>query len=80
MKQVRIGGQAVLEGIMMRGPASYSLAVRKSDGEIAVDVTPYRSFGERKKLNKIPIVRGVVNFVESLYIGIKTLMNSSASW
>ena len=77
MKQVRIGGQAVLEGIMMRGPASYSLAVRKSDGEIAVDVTPYRSFGERKKLNKIPIVRGVVNFVESLYIGIKTLMNSS---
>ena len=77
MKQVRIGGQAVLEGIVMRGPASYSLAVRKSDGEIAVDVTPYRSFGERKKLNKIPIVRGVVNFVESLYIGIKTLMNSS---
>ncbi len=77
MKQVRIGGQAVLEGIMMRGPESYSLAVRKSDGEIAVDVKPYRSFSERKKLNKVPIVRGVINFVESLYIGIKTLMNSS---
>lgn len=77
MKHVRIGGQAVLEGIMMRGPESYSLAVRKSDGEIAVDVKPYRSFSERKKLNKVPIVRGVINFVESLYIGIKTLMNSS---
>ena len=62
---------------MMRGPESYSLAVRKSDGEIAVDVKPYRSFSERKKLNKVPIVRGVINFVESLYIGIKTLMNSS---
>lgn len=77
MKQVRIGGQAVLEGIMMRGPASYSLAVRKSDGEIAVEVTPYQSFSERRKMNKIPILRGVINFIESLYIGIKTLMNSS---
>ena len=77
MKQVRIGGQAVLEGIMMKGPTSYSLAVRKSDGEIALQVTPYRSFTERKKMNKIPIVRGVISFVESLYIGIKTLMASS---
>lgn len=77
MKQVRIGGQAVLEGIMMRGPKSYSLAVRKPDGEIAVEVTPYQSFSERKKLNKIPVVRGVINFIESLCIGIKTLMNSS---
>jgi uncharacterized protein YqhQ len=77
MKQVRIGGQAVLEGIMMRGPASYALAVRKPDGEIALEVTPYKSFAEKKKLNKVPIVRGVINFVESLYIGIKTLMHSS---
>ena len=77
MKQVRIGGQAVLEGIMMKGPASYSLAVRKADGEIAVEVTPYRSFCERKGLLRVPIVRGVINFVESLYIGIKTLMHSS---
>ena len=61
MKQVRIGGQAVLEGIMMKGPASYSLAVRKADGEIAVEVTPYRSFCERKGLLRVPIVRGVIN-------------------
>ena len=62
---------------MMKGPTCYALAVRKSNGEVAVDITPYSSFGERKKLNRIPIVRGVVNFIESLYIGIKTLMASS---
>ncbi len=62
---------------MMKGPNSYALAVRKSNGEVAVDVTPYSSFSERKKLNRIPIVRGVINFIESLYIGIKTLMASS---
>ena len=77
MKRISIGGQAVLEGIMMKGPESYSLAVRKEDGEIALELTPYISFGERKKLNRIPIVRGVVNFIESLYIGMKTLMASS---
>ena len=77
MKRVSIGGQAVLEGIMMKGPESYSLAVRKEDGEIALEVHPYVSFSDRKKLNRIPIVRGVVNFIESLYIGIKTLMASS---
>lgn len=62
---------------MMKGPESYALAVRKEDGEIATELTPYVSFGERKKLNRIPIVRGVVNFIESLYIGTKTLMASS---
>ena len=77
MKRVGIGGQAVLEGIMMKGPDKYSLAVRKEDGEIALEVHSYQSFGERKHLDRIPIVRGVVNFVESLYIGMKTLMASS---
>lgn len=77
MKKIGIGGQAVLEGIMMKGPDSYSLAVRKEDGEIALEVHPYQSFGERNHLNRIPIVRGVVNFIESLYIGMKTLMASS---
>ncbi len=77
MKRVSIGGQAVLEGIMMKGPDSYSLAVRKEDGEIALEVHPYRSFAEDKHLQGVPIVRGVVNFIESLYIGMKTLMASS---
>ena len=77
MKRVNIGGQAVLEGVMMKGPKSYALAVRKPDKEIEVKVTEYKSLGERHKGLNIPIVRGVVNFIESLYIGMKTLMDSS---
>ena len=77
MKRVSIGGQAVLEGVMMKGPHSYALAVRKPDKEIEVQVTEYRSIGERHKGLSIPILRGVVNFLESLYIGMKTLMDSS---
>lgn len=77
MKRVNIGGQAVLEGVMMKGPESYALAVRKPNKEIDVKVTPYKSMGEKHKELSIPIVRGVVNFIESLYIGMKTLMDSS---
>ncbi len=61
----------------MKGPDSYALAVRKPDKEIEVKVTPYRSIGEKHKGLSIPIIRGVVNFIESLYIGMKTLMDSS---
>ena len=75
MKRVSVGGQAVLEGVMMKGPDSYALAVRKPDNEIAVKVTEYKSLGERYKILTIPILRGVVNFLESLYIGMKTLMD-----
>ena len=77
MKYCNIGGQAILEGVMMKGPDSYAIAVRKPDNEIQVDVTKYKSFGEAHKAAKIPIVRGVVNFIESLYIGMKTLMASA---
>ena len=77
MKRVSIGGQAVLEGIMMKGPESYALAVRKPDKEIDVQVTPYKSLGEKHKPANFPIVRGVINFIESLYIGMSTLMKSS---
>lgn len=77
MKRVSIGGQAVIEGVMMKGPKSYALAVRKPDKEIEVQVTPYVSMGERHKSLSIPILRGVVNFLESLFIGMKTLMASS---
>ena len=77
MKKVNIGGQAVLEGVMMKGPSSYALAVRKPDKTIDVQVTEYTSLSERHKGFNIPLVRGVVNFIESLYIGMKTLMASS---
>lgn len=76
MKRVSIGGQAVLEGVMMKGPKSYALAVRKPNKEIEVKVTDYVSLGERYKALQIPIIRGIVNFLESLYIGMKTLMDS----
>ena len=63
MKRVSIGGQAVLEGVMMKGPKSYALAVRKPNKEIEVKVTDYVSLGERYKALQIPIIRGIVNFL-----------------
>ena len=77
MKRTYIGGQAVLEGVMMKGPDSYALAVRTPEKNIEVKVTEYKSLGEKHKVLRIPFVRGVVNFLESLYIGMKTLMDSS---
>lgn len=78
MKYVNIGGQAILEGVMMKGPDRYAIAVRKPDNEIKVDVTPYRSATERHGFTRIPVIRGVVAFVESLLIGMKTMMDSAA--
>lgn len=71
-----IGGQAVMEGVMMRGPKSYAVAVRKPDGEIIVDK---KDLPDKKKnwFVKLPIVRGCINFVQSLVLGTKTLMYSA---
>ena len=77
MKSSNIGGQAVLEGIMMRNGGRYSVAVRKPDGEIAVDVQDYKSFIPWKTPLKIPFVRGIFNFVDSLVVGMKTLTYSA---
>lgn len=72
-----IGGQAVIEGVMMRGPKETAIAVRKPDGEIIVDKKPINSFVQKFKINKIPIVRGVFSFFESLIVGTKALMFSA---
>ncbi|MBQ4527991.1 MAG: DUF1385 domain-containing protein [Clostridia bacterium] len=72
-----IGGQAVIEGVMMRGPEKIATAVRKSSGEIIIDEKPVNSFVARHKLNKIPLLRGVVSFVESMVTGVKCLMFSA---
>ncbi len=72
-----IGGQAVIEGIMMRGPKNSAIAVRKPDGEIIVEKKPINSFVAKYKINKIPFVRGVFSFVESLVEGTKALMFSA---
>ena len=78
MKSSNIGGQAVMEGIMMRHKDKYSVAVRKPNQEIEVKVEDYKSlFGNREILKK-PIVRGVVSFVDSLVVGTKCLMYSAS--
>ena len=78
MKSSNIGGQAVLEGIMMRNGGKYSVAVRKSDGEIAVDVQEYRSVIPWRTPLKLPFIRGIFNFVDSLVLGMRTLMYSAS--
>ncbi len=77
MKSSNIGGQAVLEGIMMRNGGKYSVAVRKADGEIAVDVQDYKSIIPWKTPLKIPFIRGIFNFADSLVLGMKTLTYSA---
>ena len=79
MKSSNIGGQAVLEGIMMKNKEDYAVAVRKPDGEIEVGVYKYKSASPLKTVQKIPFVRGVFNFVDSLVLGMKSL-NFSASF
>lgn len=78
MKSSNIGGQAVLEGIMMKNGDKYAVAVRKPDREIVVDVQEYRSVLPWKSVRKIPFIRGIFNFVDSLVLGIKTLMFSAS--
>lgn len=74
-----IGGQAVLEGIMMKNKNEYSVAVRKPDGNIEVQKWDNsESFSNKHKWARIPFVRGVVNFAESLSLGMKTLTYSSS--
>ena len=74
---LRIGGQAVMEGVMMKGKNKYAVSVRKPDGEIMTALFDSVSVTERHKVLGLPIVRGVVRFTESMVIGIKTLTYSS---
>ena len=72
-----IGGQAVLEGVMMRGPSKNAIAVRKPDGEIDIEVKQNNSLVAKLRLAKIPIIRGVVSFFDSLIIGVSATMHSA---
>jgi len=72
-----IGGQAVLEGIMMKNKEQYAIAVRKPDGEIEVEVDTYHSVIHGSRFLEIPFVRGIFNFVDSLILGMKSLNFSS---
>lgn len=77
MKSSNIGGQAVLEGIMMKHKDEYAVAVRKPDGGIVVQKSVYKSIVRWKKLTEIPFVRGIFNFIDSMVLGIKTLTYSA---
>lgn len=74
-----IGGQAVLEGVMMKNKDKYAVAVRKPDGRIAIEMDNFQGLLEGNRLKEIPFVRGVFNFIDSLKLGMKTL-NFSASF
>lgn len=75
-----MGGQAVIEGVMMRGPQGYSIAIRKASKEIKVKTIPYRPLGKRIKLLGLPFLRGTIALFEMLVIGIKALDFSASEW
>lgn len=72
-----IGGQAVMEGVMMNGKEHYAVSVRKTNGEIHTELFDHVSATEKHKILALPIVRGVVRFVESLVVGMRTLNYSA---
>ena len=78
MRYSGIGGQAVLEGVMMKNKDTYAVAVRKSDGEIVVEKKEYKSLFGNGVITRWPLVRGVVNFVDSLVLGMSSLSFSSS--
>ena len=77
MKYSNIGGQAVMEGVMMRNAEKWAVAVRTADKQITVKTGEYHGVIPWKGVNKIPILRGVCSFIDSLYLGMKTLMFSA---
>ncbi len=77
MKYSGIGGQAVIEGVMMKNQDDYATAVRKPDGEIVVVKDRYVSLTEKVKLFSLPFIRGIFNFADSLILGMKTLTLSA---
>lgn len=78
MKTSGIGGQAVIEGIMMRSGDKYAIAVRKPDNEIALSVKDSGLLTEKYKWLNLPIIRGIFNFVDSLVTGISTITYSAS--
>src|SRR5918994_1729562 len=72
-----VGGQAVLEGVMMRGVSTWAVAVRKPDGEIEITSEPIVSWAKRHRVLRWPVIRGVVALAESLKIGFRALAISA---
>ena len=78
MRYSGIGGQAVMEGVMMKNKERYAVAVRKPDQEIEVMTKEYKGIVPGEVWQKIPLVRGVLSFIDSLVLGMSTLMYSAS--
>lgn len=78
MRYSGIGGQAVMEGVMMKNKDTYAVAVRKSDGEIIVEKKEYKGIFGDSAFVRLPLVRGVVNFIDSLVLGMSSLTYSAS--
>ena len=78
MRYSGIGGQAVMEGVMMKNQEKYAVAGRRPDQEIVVETSTYEGLIKNKKIRNMPILRGVFSFIESLVLGMKTLTFSAS--
>lgn len=77
IKHSSIGGEALIEGIMMRGKNNISIAIRKSDGDIMVEKRPLKTLSKRYKIFKLPVLRGAVGIFETMILGVRALMYSA---
>ena len=76
-KMTSIGGQALIEGVMMRGPHKTSMAVRDPQGEIVIEEVKYGIWGSKSKIFRLPFIRGIINLIDSMRVGMKCLMRSA---
>jgi uncharacterized protein YqhQ len=72
-KPMQVGGQAVIEGVMMRAPGSVATAVRRANGQIVVQQQKYKSVTEQYKWLNVPVLRGAIGLIDMMYLGIKTI-------
>ena len=78
MRYSGIGGQAVMEGVMMKNQDRYAVAVRKPDGEICAQTFDYPGLVKNKTLKNAPVIRGVLNFIDSLVLGMRSVTYSAS--
>ena len=77
VRKTSVGGQALIEGIMMNGPKGSAIAVRKTDGEIVIEPQTFTHIRDKYKILGVPFIRGVVNYIETMIMGYKSLMRSA---
>ena len=78
MKYSGIGGQAVIEGVMMKNKDNYAVAVRKPDGEIEIKKDEFKGISAKAKIFRVPFIRGIFSFIDSLTLGMSTLTYSTS--